>query len=308
MRYRLKTNIPVLGKIFAKYDALWRAIFVLIILLLNFSMLVAYDSSNGSRYDDPNLFSLSSDQTKLLLLILGICSLLNWILIVIPKLIMVATFEFVSTKKSKTELYLDRSQRGIIQALFSPCLKHKEFKRMSTITLKILSNLEIMHMFLCLVSIILGLALHPLYFTFLLTYCIAVSERMNKMLKALWEPKISILFTLILMILIVYMFVVLAYGRFSTYYPNNTCSSILECFTTSFDQTLKNSGIGNYLDTAYVEQGNTIDIKYERVLYDNIEFLFITLLLLGIISGIIIDKFTELRQQRESFEMDRKIN
>mmetsp|Transcript_12839 Transcript_12839/g.11368 ORF Transcript_12839/g.11368 Transcript_12839/m.11368 type:complete len:229 (-) Transcript_12839:253-939(-) len=226
----------------------------------------------------------------------------------VPKLIIVATHEFVSIKKSKTELYLDGSQKGIFQTLFDSCLKNKEFKKMSTIILKTLSNVEILHMNLCFVSIMLGFIIHPLYFTFLLTYCIAVSDRMNKMLKALWEPKTSILFTLILMLLIVYMFVVLAYGRFSTYYPNNTCSSILECFTTSFDQTLKNSGIGNYLDTAYVEQGNTIDIKYERVLYDNIEFLFITLLLLGIISGIIIDKFSELRQQRESFDMDRKIN
>jgi hypothetical protein len=72
----------------------------------------------------------------------------------------------------------------------------------------------------------------------------------------------------------------------------------------SFDQTLKNSGIGNYLESAYSAREDGVEIEYDRVIFDNLEYLFITLLLIAIISGIIIDKFGELRARREEYYQD----
>ena len=79
---------------------------------------------------------------------------------------------------------------------------------------------------------------------------------------------------------------------------------MISCFVISFDQTLKSSGIGNYLETAYPEVGDKVDVQYDRLIFDNIEFLLITLLMLAIISGIIIDKFGELRTRREEYLTD----
>jgi len=75
---------------------------------------------------------------------------------------------------------------------------------------------------------------------------------------------------------------------------------------TTADQSLKNSGIGNYINTGYTITDDGIKIDYERLLFDNLEFLLIALLLIAIISGIIIDKFSELRGRREENIADAK--
>lgn len=69
---------------------------------------------------------------------------------------------------------------------------------------------------------------------------------------------------------------------------------------------MKNGGIGNYLNQSYAVKEDSINLDYERLIYDNIEFLLITLLLIAIISGIIIDKFGELRSRREENIADAK--
>ena len=308
MRYDLKKKLRWCGKIFVKYDGVWRAIFSFITLILNFILLISYDSSNGSRFNHPELFSLNNNQTKTVMLSFGCFMIFNWILILIPLLVITWTTEKVSANKINFESYLDHKRSSMFRYIAKPFVKRQNFSKICCILLKMTINFQILHFIAWGLFIILGIFVHPLYYAFLLTYVIVDSDQMNKMLKALWEPKLSIFSTLLLMILVVYMFVVLAYSRFSEDYPDNTWSSILNWFTTSFDKTLKESGLGNYLETAYTETGNSVDIKYERVIFDNIEFLLIILLLIGIISGIIIDKFGELRSQREAFEFDRKTN
>jgi hypothetical protein len=72
----------------------------------------------------------------------------------------------------------------------------------------------------------------------------------------------------------------------------------------NFDQTLKEQGIGKYLGAAYEFTGEDVSIHYSRVIYDNIEYLLITLLMIAVISGIIIDKFAEIRQHKEDDKID----
>jgi len=129
---------------------------------------------------------------------------------------------------------------------------------------------------------------------------------MNSLLKAIWEPKFAILGTIVLMFLIMYFFVIISYNSFPTDYPDGDCYSLWTCFISSTDQTLKNSGMGNYLNSSYTVTDNSLEMDYERLIYDNLEFLLITLLLIAIISGIIIDKFGELRGRREENEADKK--
>jgi hypothetical protein len=79
---------------------------------------------------------------------------------------------------------------------------------------------------ICGVFIILGFASHPTYFTFLVIYLIVMSPSMNHLLTALWEPKVSIISSIILLVLLMYMFVVVAYRAFWEYYPDNACYSL----------------------------------------------------------------------------------
>lgn len=94
-----------------------------------------------------------------------------------------------------------------------------------------------------------------------------------------------------------YSFSVLSFFWLNGEYPDNTCYSLWSCFIVGFDQTFKNDGgIGGYMASAYTDQGNNgVKIDYKRIVFDNISLLLIVILLLEIISGIIIDKFGELR-------------
>ena len=90
-------------------------------------------------------------------------------------------------------------------------------------------------------------------------------------------------------------------------YSTNDCYSLLSCFVISFDNTFKNDGgLGGYLSSAYTQNANSVDIKEGRVIFDNLAFLLVGILLIEIISGIIIDTFAELRQKNDEIQEDAK--
>jgi hypothetical protein len=62
-----------------------------------------------------------------------------------------------------------------------------------------------------------------------------------------------------------YMFVVVAYRAFWEYYPDNACYSLWNWLWISFDQTLKEQGLGKYLDPAYSEEVEESQVNLWRI-------------------------------------------
>jgi hypothetical protein len=82
---------------------------------------------------------------------------------------------------------------------------------------------------------------------------------------------------------------------------------MLTCYIITFDQTFKNDGgLGGYLSSAYTQKNETVSVNSDRVLFDNIAFLLVGILLIEIVSGIIIDTFAELRQKNNDIMEDAK--
>ena len=124
-------------------------------------------------------------------------------------------------------------------------------------------------------------------------------------LQAVWIPRYAIGLTIALMFFVTYILTVFSYTYYASDYPDNTCYSLWSCFVISYDQTFKTgSGIGGYLSTAYSVNGNKENIRYGRVIYDNIQYLVIYVLLINIITGIIIDTFGDLRQKNNERDVD----
>lgn len=88
--YVLKNNTTEIGKILLKYQALWRTLFIWLIVITNGVILASYSEEHGSRRDDPKLFGLSVSITKIILLVLGIVCGIFWILICLPLIISTA--------------------------------------------------------------------------------------------------------------------------------------------------------------------------------------------------------------------------
>jgi hypothetical protein len=84
------------------------------------------------------------------------------------------------------------------------------------------------------------------------------------------------------------------------------CSSTIECLITCVDQAFKSDGgLGGYLDAYEVpEDGdnpnrmmNKSTIKMVRFAFDNFYNVFVVIIMVSIVSGIIIDKFGEMREE-----------
>jgi large-conductance mechanosensitive channel len=309
IEYVLQNNTTEVGKVLLKYNALWKSMFAFFIIVVNVFILASYSKSHGSRNNDPELFSLSKNSTQIIFFVIGIILLILWILIWVPVLIKTAWMEIYKydiemIKYEKTEKI---GIRGM--DLHATTYKfYKELKGYAIKTYKILSHEMLIFMLMLGASIILGILWNPFFYGFLVIYLIVESPQMNSLLKAIWEPKYALIATIVLMLLLFYLLVLYSYNSFSTFYPNDECFNLWECFLVTVDQSLKNSGIGNYIDSGYKVRSEGVSINYERLLYDNLEYLLIALLLISIISGIIIDKFGELRTRREETLADAKSN
>jgi hypothetical protein len=97
------------------------------------------------------------------------------------------------------------------------------------------------------------------------------------------------------------MFTVFSYWYYIEDYGDNVCFSLWSCFIYSYDQTFKNGGISSGIESAFAakESNSTFEIRYGRVLYDNLSFLFVGTLLIGIMSSLIIDTFQAMRKEND---------
>ena len=99
---------------------------------------------------------------------------------------------------------------------------------------------------------IVGYAVNNYYFVFHLTLIAVRSTVLLYVLRALWEPKKAIFFTLVLFFIIEFGFSLYAYSQFNSDYPENHCNTLARCFFITIDQTFKNDGgVGGFLNPAY---------------------------------------------------------
>lgn len=149
------------------------------------------------------------------------------------------------------------------------------------------------------VFIILGMSYHPFYYAFLLTFPVIRSNILLSVLNAIWVPKFKILWTICFLIIIVYFLTLFTYWHFSEDY-NLLCQDLRTCLLVTLDQTFKNDGgVGNFLNIPYQADQANPDVRYGRIAYDNFFNLLVLILIVQILAGIIIDKFSELRENDE---------
>ncbi|KRW98640.1 hypothetical protein PPERSA_00228 [Pseudocohnilembus persalinus] len=123
------------------------------------------------------------------------------------------------------------------------------------------------------------------------------------------------LFSLVLLLIIQYLFSIIAYLAFHQDFIAEDdlgqmvsgCTDLISCWSIMFDSTFKYDGgfVGLFSWDAiqYIESDFVIDWK---AIYDFLYNFIILVLVLEMLSGIIIDTFGELRSENEEKEKDRK--
>lgn len=186
----------------------------------------------------------------------------------------------------------------------------KTFKKLSNFvkaSVLIAKDPWIIYYLLYFIFSVLGLVYPPLFF-FCLTYVIVRSSILINVLRAIYEPRKQIVLTLILLIIINYFFTLYEYSRLYGDFDSNlanSCYSVWSCLTITIDQAYKgDGGVGGFMPLPYTSGTSKLDVTWERIFYDYFFNLIIVVLLFEIISGIIIDKFSELREHNENIIED----
>ena len=155
---------------------------------------------------------------------------------------------------------------------------------------------------LYLISSIIGIFFYPIYCIHLLDI-VARSPILKNVLRAVTEHASSLLLTALLAIVIVYMYSIISFYGFRDSYNVDglECSTIFKCWVSNLNYGLRSGGgIGDVLVTI---DPDTPDFGW-RVLFDLTFFIIIIVIFINLIFGIIIDTFSELRNDRDAIIKD----
>ena len=275
----------------------------LLAIVLNVLVVLSYDNLNGDRNDNPTLYSLDVDQTKSLLRTLGSINVFLAIIVVGANLAIRVPYNIQKYRVREADIK-KREKKADDAPLETEAVKlWNKISGIYTTSEMIIMDIQISYQMLYLIFTILGLVYHPFFYCFCLTYLIVRSKILINVLRAVYGPRKQIVLTLFLLIIVTYMFSILAYSQFHSDYNNslgNSCYSLWSCLVVTFDQSYKNDGaIGGFLPSPFTPEVRKLDVQWDRVFFDYMFNLIIAVLLIEILSGIIIDKFSELREENE---------
>ena len=111
----------------------------------------------------------------------------------------------------------------------------------------------------------------------------------------------QLLNTLILNVLITFMFAMVALVTFTSYFSGNLhCGSMWECFVSSFiiGSRTDGGGLGIVMDPPLL----TDSLYYPRFLFDMLYYAIIILVIRNLVQGVIVDAFGDMRAQKTALD------
>jgi inositol 1,4,5-triphosphate receptor type 1/inositol 1,4,5-triphosphate receptor type 3 len=305
--YWLRNNMGKFMGILIEYIELWKNYLAILAVVINVLIILTYNS-DSSRLDDPTIGDLDSTQTEILLRGLGAINLLLAFIVVGVLLFQRIPYNYQKYRVREQDMKKRIKDSGMI---INEDISDKALKKVTgayEVTKLIFTDKLILYHTLYFIFAILGVAFHPFFLAFCLTYLIVRSSVLINVLKAAYEPRYQIIYTLFLFVVVYYIFSIFSYMIFHTDYNEsleNACHSLWGCLFVTIDQSYKNDGaIGGFLPVPFSPSGSDLEVEWGRVFYDYIFNFIVAILLTEILSGIIIDKFSELREANEEIEKD----
>ncbi|KAK9889429.1 hypothetical protein WA026_004699 [Henosepilachna vigintioctopunctata] len=204
---------------------------------------------------------------------------------------------------------------------------------------QILTDAELVYHLAYLVFCMLGLVMHPFFYSVLLFDVVYREETLLNVMRSVTRNGRSIILTAVLAIILVYMFSIIGYMFFKEDFIVNVnkkteedcealtqesghqyveeggycksledieekkeraCNSLIMCIVTTLNQGLRNGGgIGDILRAPSNEE----PLFVARVFYDLLFFFVVIIIVLNLIFGVIIDTFADLRSEKQQKEL-----
>jgi len=212
----------------ANHVLLWDYTSFIIGIALNIIIIASYSYDMGGR-DSPHLFLNENSTNDLQVIrILGILNLVFTSLVVThfflkrAPLLLADIWEGFFSKKFHLIKTPIRFIGKVIHSIFRG-----------------LKDFDILHNCCSILFAILGLAVHPFFFFFTLSHFVRI-ELLKNVLKAVWDPRVSLFLTILVFLLTEYYFTLIGYTVFSSDYDEGSgCESLWQCFLIGIDQTFK---------------------------------------------------------------------
>ncbi|EAR93357.2 MIR domain protein (macronuclear) [Tetrahymena thermophila SB210] len=168
------------------------------------------------------------------------------------------------------------------------------------------SDVQLIYRLTFLVIAVLGIFNFAFIALLLLDFFIR-NPLLRNVFKAVWVPRKQLFYTMVVYVLLQYFFAIIGYftiyDQLNAGNNVNLCDDLWQCFSMIVDMTFKNDGgfvgILNRQSSDY--QGWSLNY---RAVYDFMYAFFVSLLLIEILSGIIIDTFASLREHQEEKNYD----
>ena len=226
VHYWLRTGLTKVVGLFQRYLDLWKTILSYFIILINFLVLISFDNENSPRREDPEAFDLTTATTQAIIYILGGCGCffalniyLNSLASKVPIIIRKHQIEQENRLREEEVQRRFAFNKNITEA-------YDKVYSYTVLIYRIVFNLQLIYYLSLFISLILGLASHPFFYTYTLSYLIYRSGTLINVLRAIWNPKYTIIVTIGMMFGVVYVFTVFSYWYYSDDYSDFSCYSL----------------------------------------------------------------------------------
>ncbi|CAD1478649.1 unnamed protein product, partial [Heterotrigona itama] len=191
---------------------------------------------------------------------------------------------------------------------------------------QIVTNVEVLYHMSYLIFCVLGICMHPFFYSVLLFDVVYREETLLNVIKSVTRNGRSIILTAVLALILVYMFSIIGFMFFKDDFlvtvdedimlnendseadvinvggelKERACDSLVMCIVTTLNQGLRNGGgIGDILRAP----SSTEPLFVARVVYDLLFFFIVIIIVLNLIFGVIIDTFADLRSEKQQKEL-----
>ncbi|KAF2982972.1 hypothetical protein EK904_010509 [Melospiza melodia maxima] len=155
------------------------------------------------------------------------------------------------------------------------------------------------------VTSVLGLFVHELFYSILLFDLIYREETLFNVIKSVTRNGRSILLTALLALILVYLFSIVGFLFLKDDFIlepeqwERACDTLLMCIVTVLNHGLRNGGgVGDILRKPSKDES----LFPARVVYDLLFFFIVIIIVLNLIFGVIIDTFADLRSEKQKKE------
>jgi len=174
--------------------------------------------------------------------------------------------------------------------------------------LPIISSTSFYYMFMMACSV-LGVMYHGYTFAFCLLHITRGNDILSRVLSSVTQNGVSLLYVALLLMIIIYIYALAGFAYYREFYDReegNFCYTMVQCFFTSLRLgLLSGGGLGDafgYNEAVPAYAFHTSGMPAGRILFDISFFVLVTIIGLNVVFGIIVDTFSELREEKGKTE------